>query len=373
MASSASEMNVSPWELKKAVDKTKNNIGELANKLRRMLKSGVTQDNQSEFDTIATDLRSKLEELRKLCDSSDLSYQTTFNNIYTMVSANILEPNKELPTMSSLQFSFEFFTGPAEAERAKQQEEERSKEMNARFESSGFSQRDLHKLNPFLIIMNLKFLQAPAPIVEETHACHGDKCRKMHECYFGEKKHHIPELVDGLKSKYVCSTIKDSKECMMKYPQQCSTCLSLAVICMMAHPFDRDEAKKSDYEPTTDLDAALLYAGMTNGDFSTQHRESFLLTYLTVMQQPTDMRVLTLTIPNIRDAITNQASMFRADLVFALTYYLKLRNKDKRFQSEMKETEASYRVMFEEWREWFSDKKSNSTFKPYPFLGPWGV
>ena len=53
--------------------------------------------------------------------------------------------------------------------------------------------------------------------------------------------------------------------------------------------------------------------------------------------------------------------------------YLKSRNNDKRFQTEMKETEARYKEMFEEWREWFSDKKSNSTFVPFPFLSSWGV
>ena len=244
--------------------------------------------------------------------------------------------------------------------------------MNERINLAGFSQRDLSDLNSVFILMLLKFLQAPPPIDGETHhSCAGVECHKMHKKYFGEKKHRIPELVDGLKYKYVCSTMKYSRECMMKNPQQCSICLSLAVICMMAHRFNREEANKTGYQPLIDLDAALLYAAMTKEDFSTQHWGSFLLTYLTVMQQPTEERVLTLTIPNIRDAITNQASMFRADLVFALTDYLE--NKNKRFQSEMKETEARYKEMFEEWREWFSDKKSNSTFVPFPFLGSWGV
>ena len=142
-----------PRDIKNAVMQNENMIGINTNQLKDLMKSEVNLDTKCE------ELNLKLIELKRLCEYN-LVTQERFNKLYQKVRRIV-------------ELSIGFFPGPEQAKQAKKEQEKICQEARARIYLAGFSQRDLCKLNPVFMKMTLKLLQAPAPIVEETHACHG--------------------------------------------------------------------------------------------------------------------------------------------------------------------------------------------------------
>lgn len=352
----------------KALARTINNLGELLRKVQRFMKSGVDSDNQSLIENIAKELYSKLAYLRGLCES-DVVNQIRFNELYRKVEGFILKPNAELTNPNpSLQFSFELFTGPEEAERAKEEEEKRHQEALLRSRDFGFD--TLGKIPEFLLVLILQFLTSER---EDVEIRHDEECEKVHALLCDKK--HVMERVDSLlKLKYIDENTMHAKMCMMK-KSGCSTCLSFSLINQMAHGLNYEEVKKTGYCPDGDLADGLLCAAMQFGNF----QDLFLETYLRVMLSlaassgwvwcsKTDERLCTLTIPNMIHAIANSESKFRENLIGSLTYYVGILKKRKGFQSRMLSKNDEHKEQFDKWREWYSEKRSNSAFKPFPFV-----
>jgi len=358
-----------PLEIKKSLRGGRNYVGILANKLKNLMKSGINPDNQSQFEALCKNLRLGLTELRSHCEHN-LVTQEMFNNLYQRVRRIV-------------ELSIDFFPGPQEAKQAEEEKEKKSIESSRLYSSLGFSWDDLRRLPEFFPDLLLHFLKSPCPDVDIHQAAHQTSdCVRIASLFRSNKESFNACMNKEMKDKYVHSDAMHAKNCMGR-GSDCATCLSYSLVHMIAHDLNREEAKKHEYKPNLNLKDGLLWAAIKGG-YGIQNTKFILVTFLKKCQNGSlqcsyhnwdfsrNDRITTMTIPNMLDAISNPENKSRQYLLGALTDYidgsLKYKQRRKKFDLRMLESDATHRVLFEEWRVWYSRKESNSAFKPYPFL-----
>ena len=357
-----------PSKLKKSILRGSNEARNLANKLKKLMKSGINPDNQSDFEALCEDLRLELTELRSHCEYN-LVTQEMFNILYQRVR-RILE------------LSIDFFPGPQEAKQAEEEKEKKSMESSRLYSSLGFSWDDLRRLPEFFLVLLLQFLTSPCPDGDIHHHHQNSNCAHIASLFLSNKENFESLMKKEMKDKYVHSDAMHAKNCMGR-GSNCSSCLSYSLAHMIAHDLNREEAKKHEYKPNLNLKDGLLWAAIKGG-YGIQNTKFILVTFLKKCQNDSLQssyhnwdalsckRITTMTIPNILDAISNPENESRQYLLGALTDYidgsLKYKQRRKKFELRMLESDATHRRLFEEWRVWYSKKESNSAFKPFPFL-----
>lgn len=346
-----------------------NRVRELINKLKKLMKSGVTLENQSLFLESASALHSKLTEIHG-CGLP--GQEACFNEALKNVTDEMRE---------TCNLQFELFPGPEEEARAKVDEAHRAleeKEMlvkksidaSLRRQQLGFTQHELENLPPWLNLLILRFLTTPRP--DAVEAFQYPKRRKMTECEricevlcdnskFSE---FIADLYgswdEKLQSRRMCGRMKDARKCMQSN-SDCSTCIIFSIACQIVHGLNCADKTKVCCSPSINLNHVLLVAGMSRFD---RYAPLFLNAYLFFIGSDFwQEKVRTTTIPNIRDAITNPECAFKEELVDSLTDYVRRYRKD---QIEM--VDDLYKSLFENWRKWYTSNESDSSFHPYSFL-----
>jgi hypothetical protein len=163
--------------------------GELRNKLEKCRKSGVTSENESLFLKSASELHSKLTEIRE-CGLS--GHEACFNELWKKFTPELLEAcNKSLSTLTPpISFNFELFPGPeavlaekiAKEEKDCQAAEERRKICEERDrlaperenqERVGFGDILKSLISPIASALMLGFMndcQSPPEAVDGPHA-----------------------------------------------------------------------------------------------------------------------------------------------------------------------------------------------------------
>jgi hypothetical protein len=276
-----------------------------------------------------------------------------------------------------VELSIDFFPGPQEAKQAKE-------EKDRLWCSSGFSWDDLRKLPEFFVVLLLQFLTSPRPDVHIHQADQNSSCVRIASLFLSNKENFNSLMKKEMKDKNVHSDAMYAKNCMGR-GSNCSTCLSYSLTHMIAHGLNYEESQKHGYKPNLNLKDGLLWAAIKGG-YGIQNTKFILETFLKMCQNDPlqgslynwdalrNRRVSTMTIPNMLHAISNPESDSRQYLLGALTDYidgsLKYKQRRKKFELRMLQSDATHRGLFEEWRVWYSRKESNSAFKPYPFLDP---
>lgn len=354
------------WDLKKSILRGSNKARNFANKLKKLMKSGINPDNQSQFEALCKDLRLELTELRSHCEYN-LVTQEMFNNLYQRVRRIV-------------ELSIDFFPGPQEAKQAEEEKEKKSMESSRLYSSLGFSWDDLRRLPEFFLDLLLQFLTSPCPNVDIHHQ--NSNCAHIASLFLSNKENFESLMKKEMKDKYVHSNAMHAKNCMGR-GSDCATCLSYSLAHMIAHGLNRQEAQKHGYKPNLNLKNGLLWAAIKGG-YGIQNTKFILVTFLKMCQSDSLQcsfhnwdalsckRISTMTIPNMLDAISNPESESWQNLLGALTEYidssLKYKQRRKKFELRMLESDATHRGLFEGWRNWYSKKQSNSAFKPFPFL-----
>ena len=352
-----------PSELRKDIWRGLNQAGIIANQLKKLMKSGVNPNDQSNFEALRAKLQIILTEIRSHCEYN-LETQEMFNKLYQKVRRIV-------------ELSIDFFPGPQEAKQAKE-------EKDRLWCSSGFSWDDLRKLPEFFVVLLLQFLTSPRPDVHIHQADQNSSCVRIASLFLSNKENFNSLMKKEMKDKNVHSDAMYAKNCMGR-GSNCSTCLSYSLTHMIAHGLNYEESQKHGYKPNLNLKDGLLWAAIKGG-YGIQNTKFILETFLKMCQNDPlqgslynwdalrNRRVSTMTIPNMLHAISNPESDSRQYLLGALTDYidgsLKYKQRRKKFELRMLQSDATHRGLFEEWRVWYSRKESNSAFKPYPFLDP---
>jgi len=357
-----------PLELKKNIRRGLNQAGFVANQLKKLMESGVNSDDQSKFETLRAELQILLTELRSHCEYN-LETQEMFNKLYQKVRRIV-------------EFSIDFFPGPQEAKQAKE-EKEKTYETNYHIWcSSGFSWDDLRRLPEFFLVLLLQFLTSPCPDVDIHQHHENPECARIASRFLLNKVDLDCLMREEMRTKNIDKDAMHAKNCMGR-GSECATCLSYSLAHMIAHGLNREKCK--GYMPNLNLKDGLLWA-VIKGGYGIQNTKFILETFLKMCQNDPlqrslynwdalrNQRVSTMTIPNMLRAISNPESDSRQYLLGALTDYidgsLKYKQGRKKFELRMLKSDATHKGLFEEWREWYSKKESNSAFKPYSFLDP---
>jgi hypothetical protein len=355
-------------ELRKDIWRGLNQAGIVANQLKKLMKSGVNPNDQSNFEALRVKLQIILTELRSHCEYN-LETQEMFNKLYQKVRRIV-------------ELSIDFFPGPQEAKQAKE-EKDRIYEMRSNLWcSSGFSWDDLRKLPEFFLVLLLQFLTSPFPDVDIHQHHQNPECARIASLFLSNKVNLVSLMKKEMRDKNIDKDAMLVKNCMGR-GSECATCLSYSLAHMIAHGLNRQESK--GYKPNLNLKDGLLWA-VIKGGYGIQNTKFILETFLKMCQNDPlqgslynwdalrNRRVSTMTIPNMLHAISNPESDFRQYLLGALTDYiddsLKYKQRRKKFELRMLQSDATHKGLFEEWREWYSKKESNSAFKPYSFLDP---
>jgi len=343
-----------------------NSVRELINKLKKLMKFGVTSENRSLFLESASALHSKLTEIHG-CGLP--GHEACFNELLKNVSKEVHETcNELLSTLTPpIQFLFELFPGPDDEARRALEEKERllkeSIDASRCRQEYGFTSYELEKFPKWLNLLILRVLTTPRPdALEEDVQCQKlTECQRIHQLLCNKSK--VSEFVVTLhKYQRMCGFMMNARDCMKRDPD-CPTCTIFSIICQMAHGLNRDDETMVCGSPSIRLTHVLLVAGMS--ELESKYHYLFLDTYLFVFGASFcwEERVKNITIPTLRDAITNPECVFRKELVDSLTDHVRRYRKD---QIEM--VDDLYKSLFEEWKQWYTSKESDSSFHPYSFL-----
>jgi hypothetical protein len=364
------------WKASKKLLTLKKKAGELRNILRRSLKNfEITSDeDQLKFTVNSSSLYDVMVEIR---DCRIPGSETCFNELVKSMEKLIEPVNAILSTAGSeISFNFELFRGPEAVLAAKisEEEEEEKKRQSAKATSHrrlqlGFTFRELSELPQWLNLLILRFLTTPClDAVEDDVQCQKTgECKRIHDLLCNKQKVH-ESLVSlrgsysqKLNSRRMGWDMMCSRNCMMIPNRNCPTCTSFSILCQMTHGLNRDAAENVGYRPNLNLDDGILASAMNQ--FNIRFHYLFLDTYLSILQPFGDDSVNTLTIPNIRNAITNPESEVRGELIGALTDYEQSYPKGK-----MESKNEEHNALFKNWKLWYENPISNSAFHPYPFL-----
>ena len=364
------------WKASKKLLTLKKNAGELRNILRRSLKNfEITSDeDQLKFTVNSSSLYDVMVEIR---DCRIPGSETCFNDLVKSMKDQIKPVNAFLSTAGSkVCFNFFPFEGPEAVLAAKiaEEEEEEKKRQSAKATSHrrlplGFTFRELSELPQWLNLLILRFLTTPCldAVEDDVQFQKTGECKRIHDLLCNKREVH-ESLVSlrgsysqKLNSRRMGWDMMCSRNCMMIPNRNCPTCTSFSILCQMTHGLNRDAAEKVDYRPNLNLDDGILASAMNQ--FNIRFHYLFLDTYLSILKPFGDDRVNTLTIPNIRNAITNPKSEVRGELIGALTDYEQSYPKGK-----MESKDEEHNDLFKNWKLWYANPISNSAFHPYPFL-----